>query len=221
MFCAQCGKAIPDETQFCGNCGTALATLDPATGEPPIPLAQQLPFLSRADRIAAQPWVRYWARVFDICIMGLFLVLTLGVAAAIFDFDLDGLLATAGRGQGILILSWMPVEAVLMSTLGTTPGKWLCRIRVVPLFGDKPDFEAAFVRSAKVWFRGLGLGLPIISIVAQIVAYNKLKNTGQTSWDAEGNFTIEHGEIGPFRLLLIASLVVAYLALTLFGQLQK
>ena len=66
MFCNQCGTATAEGTKFCGNCGTTLqAPLPPSTliapvvTPPPIPMAE-------ADVVKVRPWVRYWARMFDI-----------------------------------------------------------------------------------------------------------------------------------------------------------
>jgi len=74
----------------------------------------------------------------------------------------------------------------------------------VPEAGQKFAFPLALKRSLVVWLRGLGLALPIISLITLIVAYNTLKNDGQTSWDRDFNISVLHRDLSIFRWLLVA-----------------
>lgn len=74
-----------------------------------------------------RPWVRYWARMLDVylaCILG-------GVAIGVFA---PNALAQPGSDQlfGIAcIFAWIFIESLLLSTMGTTLGKWLLNIQLV------------------------------------------------------------------------------------------
>jgi hypothetical protein len=69
----------------------------------------------------------------------------------------------------------VPVEGVLLSTWGTTPGKWLLRITLLDSTGNKLKFSAALSRSLYVWAWGLGIGFPYATVVAELFAYLDLQ----------------------------------------------
>ena len=74
-----------------------------------------------------RPWQRLAARIFDYAIWGLVLALLLselrglGVGAAELRFWLGHPLLAPVLITG----SWVPIEALLIASIGTTPGKWL------------------------------------------------------------------------------------------------
>jgi len=63
---------------------------------------------------------------------------------------------------------WLFLEALLLSTWGTTPGKWLFKTWVADAMGNRLSFMDALSRSFSVWFMGLGFGLPIVSPTSRI-----------------------------------------------------
>ena len=74
-----------------------------------------------------RPWQRLAARLFDYAIWGLVLALLLSELRAL-GFGPEGLSYWLGHPLIAPILitgSWVPVEALLIASLGTTPGKWL------------------------------------------------------------------------------------------------
>lgn len=134
------------------------------------------------------PWRRYFARTIDIVLFSFGAGLVVGLIGAV-----------SGSGVLLVILSivawvfgWIFIEAALLATWGTTPGKLLFGITLRTAQGTKLDFGTALGRAFKVWFRGLGLSLPIVSIVTLVMAYNRLKERGDTSWDADGGFQVTH-----------------------------
>ena len=99
------------------------------------------------------------------------------------------------------IFVWMFIEACLLSTLGTTPGKWLFKTKISTSSGDKLVFSTALSRSFNVWLRGLGMGVPIVTIIIQIGAYINLKKNGVTTWDRDDGLVVVHERIGAIRVL--------------------
>jgi uncharacterized RDD family membrane protein YckC len=133
------------------------------------------------------PWTRYFARLIDIVIGGFALGVVLGLAGPAL------LEAMPSIVLGIFALFlWCFIEAVLLSTWGTTPGKALLGVTLRTAQGGKLDFGTALSRAFKVWVFGLGLGIPIVSLITVVKAYNRLKKLGETSWDAEGRFQVIH-----------------------------
>ncbi|QOJ19448.1 MAG: zinc ribbon domain-containing protein [Gammaproteobacteria bacterium] len=74
MFCTQCGKEIIDDAKFCGHCGAPLEATDQKTlQEPNVVLSTTSPMPIQATASVAQirPWIRYWARMFDLYLISI------------------------------------------------------------------------------------------------------------------------------------------------------
>jgi hypothetical protein len=98
----------------------------------------------------------------------------------------------AGRQIAIFAgtLLWAFVEANLLSSIGTTPGKWLLSIRVMTYQGNKPVLLGAFRRSIDVWWYGLGAGLVPLMPVMMALNCVRLMNHRPTRWDQAGRFVV-------------------------------
>jgi S1-C subfamily serine protease/uncharacterized RDD family membrane protein YckC len=154
-----------------------------------------------------RPWVRWFARTMDMVGFSFLFGFVLAFAyPAAFDLP-DWALGLA------FLFAWVFVEAMLLASFGATPGKWLLKTRVIGEDGEPPSFPKALRRSFGVWWRGLGLGLPLISLITQIAAYSKLKKEGVASWDRVCGLVVSHKRIGfPRVLLTVVGLVgLAYL----------
>ena len=87
-------------------------------------------------------------------------------------------------------LLWAFVEANLLSSIGTTPGKWLLGIRVITQQGNKPVLLEAFKRSIGVWWYGLGAGcVPLMPLMMAVNCVRLIKNR-PTRWDRNGYFVV-------------------------------
>lgn len=168
------------------------------------------------DRVVSQvrPWVRYWARMLDIYLAALVIGIVIGVFSP-RALDVPGSDILFGLA---LLLIWVFVESLLLSSVGITPGKWLLNTRLVPPSGGKPGFTAAFSRSVKVWWRGLGIGFPIISIITLVIAHGDLKESGSTTWDKDTGFVVVHGRIGFLRAAIAVVAFSLFLALVIIGS---
>jgi len=141
-----------------------------------------------------RPWVRYIARMIDVSIGGMVIVIVL---VLLYPAVLD----TPELMLNMLVLFlWVFVEATLLSTWGTTPGKWLLKTRLRNAQGEKPTFSEALTRSFRVWWRGMGTGFPIASLITTLVARGRLKDNGITTWDRDGGFVVTHQKIGIIRI---------------------
>ncbi len=146
--------------------------------------------------LAVRQWKRYFARMFDmflayivfIVIFTMFLIILMilnpEAAYATSDAELEELSqAIALSFYFFLPLVWIFIEAGLLSTLGTTPRKWLFNLRIIAPSGGKPNYSAALSRSFKLWWYGPGMGMPFVTSITQVMAYGKLARHGITSWD--------------------------------------
>lgn len=215
MFCTQCGKSIEDNARFCGHCGAPLeATVLPlgASGN----ITSEVPPITVQVTSVAQvrPWVRYWARMFDIYLAAIVGGLVIGIFSP-NAFDKPGSEQILGL---IIVFAWVFIESLLLSTMGTTPGKWFFKTSLIPPSGEKPDFSTALSRSFKVWWRGLGIGFPLASLITLIVAHGKLKKNGITTWDEDIGFTVVHERIGPVRIIVATILFMSFLLFAVIGS---
>lgn len=150
---------------------------------------------SRKENIAhANPWIRFIARMFDYSLFFLLLWSLRMLLHGHYPFMKYEYLIP------FEFLAWIPFEAILLFTLGTTPGKWLLRTKLKQGRKEKLDFQTAMKRSFNVWFRGIGMGIPILNLFCLLNAYQKLKIRQVTSWDREEQITVTHYPISTFRL---------------------
>jgi len=157
----------------------------------------------------ARPWPRFLARHFDL----LLFALSIGILLAIIAPSLYDSVPTDDKNKDNLfslaiIFLWVPVEAILMSTWGATPGKSVLGIRVLSKNGTKLTFAIALKRSLSVWRRGVAIGLPLFNLIAEWIAYRRLKKTGSTSWDSDLQISVFQEPISTLRTIIFAILLI-------------
>lgn len=137
----------------------------------------------------ATPWSRYWARMVD----GIFLF----PFALIDALNVEGAEALLGFGLGVLSCL---LSAICLSAFGTTPGKALYCIDVIPATwsGQSHGF---FRREFGVFYGGLGLGISIAAIGTMYWQYTRLQRGLPASYDV-GRFLVIQRPIGQLRFSL-------------------
>lgn len=154
------------------------------------------------------PWRRFWARLFDTTVIILVLYL------ALLSVDSPSGVPTAeDKLNGSILLGplvWAFVEPVFLSIWRTTPGKAMLGLTVESKNRSGLTYKEGLFRSIKVWGRGLGMNLPLVSWITLAVAFQNLANNGQTSWDREGGLSVGVAEIGVDNWIgyCVASVVV-------------
>lgn len=191
--CPFCGEEIQDEAMKCEYCGKWLSKKS---------TDQQI-----FDASQVRPWVRFWARIFDFALATLVIVL---IVAIITPLSLDMPEPLLGM---VVLFVWIFIEATLLSTWGTTPGKWLLRITLRDSAGRILTNSDALYRSFLVWWRGLGIGIPIVSLITLIVAYRNLSKNGITTWDHDGNLVLSHKRIGTPRVIVTILFFIGFISL--------
>ena len=122
------------------------------------------------------------------------------LAARLFDYAIWGLrpraaaLGAQGRGLGpgghrrtllghpliapiVITCTWIPIEALLIAALGSTPGKWLFGVYLQFSISDayaRRDTQAqlrrALRRAFRVWWEGMAFGFPLLSPILVAVS---------------------------------------------------
>jgi hypothetical protein len=115
---------------------------------------------------------------------------------------------------GLAVMALMILaEPVMFMLWGTTPMKAYFKIRVRNRDGSKLGGRQALRRTLNVWLRGLGLGIPLVSLITQVTSCSRLSTRGCTVWDESGGFVVSHRIIGAWRVALVFLLVVGFVGL--------
>mgnify|MGYP001043448119 CR=1 FL=1 len=161
-----------------------------------------------------RPWVRMWARSIDSMIWGTLLyIIWYSISPKTYN-----LFNSFWKYISIFPLFWTLIEALLLSTWGTTPGKWILNVFVRELTGEKLTFNRALYRSLFVWSCGDGCGIQYLGLIANIVSYFRLTNKGVTWWDGKGQFIVSHKKIGIYRSLIAVATIISLMLLSYFSR---
>lgn len=151
---------------------------------PPVPAASETPGDAAAplpeDAVRVylpSPAVRLLARLVD---MALYVLLVFGV---IYVREIPfnaGLLPSSP----LMWMGYVLLEALLIGTLGTTPGKALMGIRVHCVNGARMTMGRAFSRAGLVFVCGLGMMVSLLPVFMMGYSWWMLRSRGITVWDA-------------------------------------
>jgi hypothetical protein len=103
----------------------------------------------------------------------------------------------------MLIFLWNFIEAGLIVIWGTTLGKWLLSISVHDQQDSRLNYNQSLGRVMRVYWRGMGIGFPIVNIITQIIAYRELKQNGKTTWDRDSNVIVHHGQLSIMKIVFM------------------
>lgn len=190
---------------------------DPGTSpSPSFPGPAAAPGASRLEidwDTKPRPWRRYVARMLDvtlfIAITGFFLGIILFFHDPIAFIANLTILDTHTAWVGIAWLAaFIPVEAWMLLKWHTTPGKWATGLRVIRADGRSWTWLAALRRCWEVFWRGMGLGIPIVSFIAMVVGYKQLTSKGRAPWDIEHSFDVACVGMTPPRWLALGGMIL-------------
>lgn len=202
-FCQSCGKEVISTMRVCPSCGAKEFSVEKIELSPTIITVNEAPKASTPQKIEltkneTRPWVRYWAKWLDLSLFG---AICGGILGLMFPQYINGVNDYA-LGIEIAFL-YIFVEPILLTEFGSTFGKWLLKVKLSTNDGQKITYSRAFRRSFKVWWRGLGCNLPLVTLVTHFIAYDKLVRNGTTSWDADEGFSVTHEKIGWARISVV------------------
>lgn len=179
-----------------GGSGGGNAGRNKSSGEPNRPKAPMAPF-------AAGPWSRWLARILDLTIGTL-----VSYPALVYLWKiLLELKPTLGWGTPvayILFSAPLPfiIDACIVGMFGNSLGKDLLRIRVLDKSDKQIGFADAVRRNAMVYLYGFWCGIPLLSLVPQVLAYLSLTEKGTTAWDLRGGYKVQRSPAGVVRAVV-------------------
>jgi len=143
------------------------------------------------------PWLRAAARAVDVAVFAAaFIVILLVIQQA-------ALVEALGAS---LLFPMIPLEAALLASWGTTPGKALLGISVRDASGGKLPFGVALRRTAGAWMFGLAANLPIGLLTGLLALVRRV-----AYWDAVDGHRVEHRAVSRLRVGMVVALVVLLL----------
>ena len=137
-----------------------------------------------------RPWNRLAARLFDYAIWGIVLALLLSElrGADLVPDDLGFWLGHPLVAPVLITGSWIAVETLLMASLGTTPGKWLFGCYLQFSISDayarremRSQLLRSFRRAFRVWWEGVGCGIPLLAPILIAIAYERVVQKEETA----------------------------------------
>jgi uncharacterized RDD family membrane protein YckC len=178
---------------------------------PPLPITPrgvtgQIVSADLAAAVALHPWRRFFARMIDMYIFVLIFFLFLGIVFP--ELFATTQTPTTTRENDYLYslfgtAAYTVYEAICLNVFGITFGKFLYGIQIKAKEDDGIAFSIALKRALAVWFRGLGLGIPFVTLITLFVAYRTLLKDRQTSWDRDFSCRIFHREFSVLRWFVI------------------
>jgi hypothetical protein len=147
-----------------------------------------------------RPFVRFWARFFDVFLPLTLLAIILNLAAPGWR---DYLWLNLLWLSFLSVLVWIPIEAYCLLHWGTTPGKSLLRVKVV---WRRHNAHNVWLRVRGVWTRGMGGGVPILGQLMQLISLINIDKG--TPWDHAAHTEISHQPIGSIRVVACALILL-------------
>lgn len=189
------------------------ATEPPAGPQPVMPGVPQSARVQpvRAGELGAMAWRRYLARLVDFVLFAMMC----GFVFATLAPERAEALAESGSlwASTFVLLIYVPFEALLLASSGSTPGKRLFALKVQRRNGEALDYRTALERSARVFVLGQGCGAPILTQLVKLIAFSRFQRTGSTLWDQRSGTEVAYGRMSEGRKFTAAVVVGLYLAL--------
>ncbi len=154
MFCAKCGKEIPEGATFCPSCGTPVQAAAPGAAPSQAAQAGTAP-VSGIDALTKDSKAQgYWLnRFLALIVDGLIVFIPL----AIVTFILAVFVAVSGFSPfglilgGVVSVFWFLIfilyNMAMEATAGASFGKRFFHLKVVSKTGSNPTLGEAFIRN--------------------------------------------------------------------------
>jgi hypothetical protein len=178
-------------------------------------MSGDIPAQKNFAHILPHPWRRYFARGIDLALYGLIwtvfchLVIRWNPGTFFINYIIFGYITC-----GLMLL----LEPLLLSTWGTTPGKFVFGLRLRDINGEKIDFSMGFKRTFGVFSKGMGYNLPIYTLYTHIKCYQKCDNMDDLPWEEGFNYKLKDKKA--IRIIGFFAVHIAVYALTFIIPLQ-
>lgn len=179
---------------------------------------------SLKEILPPRPWVRFWARLFDLTVFTVFFYFVIGLIEGYSNvLILPEFIINNNVAAGIISLPFaLLLDAFCMAMFGNTPGKKILNIQVMNQNGSPIGLFQAIRRNMAIYIRGYGFGLPIINLFTLYNAYQTLTRRGSCTWDNNQNLTVIQRPVGIVKgmtfTVIFISFYVGLVTLELYYQ---
>ncbi len=165
--------------------------------------------------IYPRPFVRYFARIFDLAVYLLISNLIFYLAFKVSPTASTTLVTGWSYCAYVLMFS---LEPLLLHAFGTTPGKMIFGIKVLAGDGSKLSIRDAYIRSLRLLRFGFGFVIPIWNIVCLARSFASCKRMDVLEWDA-GTRIERQKSIGAVRTVSFIAILFAVSFLQYYSEL--
>ncbi|MEH6742100.1 RDD family protein [Hyphomonas sp.] len=155
-------------------------------------------------------WARFLAKWIDfyLCLIPSFvimmgLIFLYSFVATLLAWPVDETIFDGYILVGVFLmfhaLTFTVLEAFCVSQFGNTPGKALMGIRIRNIIGSRLSFRSSLKRSALAMLAGMGLGIPLISLITQFICARTLSEDGYVFWDRVDSLQYQTQVVGAWR----------------------
>lgn len=160
--------------------------------------------INNGEKTCPHPFRRFAARILDTTLMTLIggAILRLG-----FRVNVGISLKMVAYCEIIFWLFEMMIEPLLLTTIGTTPGKFIMGIKIRDMkTKNKLDLKQAYVRALKLAWQGFGFMIPIYTVFKRAMSFLRCRMDDTMPWD--NGIDVELVDESPARIALVIIAVV-------------
>ena len=160
--------------------------------------------INNGEKTCPHPFRRFAARILDTTLMTLIggAILRLG-----FRVNVGISLKMVAYCEIIFWLFEMMIEPLLLTTFGTTPGKFIMGIRIRDMkTKNKLDIKQAYIRALKLAWQGFGFMIPIYTVFKRAMSFLRCRMDDTMPWD--NGIDVELVDESPARIALVIIAVV-------------
>lgn len=160
--------------------------------------------VNNGEKTCPHPARRFLARIVDTTIVTL-----IGNAILKIGFRINTGLSvqTLMYCEIIFWLFELMIEPLLLSTIGTTPGKWIMGIKVRDMKSKgKLEIKQSYIRALKLAWHGFGFMIPIFTLYKRGVSYFRCRMNDTMPWD--GGIDVELDDDRQTRIALCVIAVI-------------
>lgn len=162
--------------------------------------------VNNGEKTCPYPARRFIARIVDTTIVTL-----IGNAILKIGFRINtGLsMQTIMYCEIIFWLFELMIEPLLLSTIGTTPGKWIMGIKVRDMkTKGKLEIKQSYMRALKLAWHGFGFMIPIFTLYKRGVSYFRCRMNDTMPWDAGIDIELDDDRQTRIALCVIAVILL-------------
>ena len=160
--------------------------------------------INNGEKTCPHPFRRFAARILDTTLMTLIggAILRLG-----FRVNVGISLKMVAYCEIIFWLFEMMIEPLLLTTFGTTPGKFIMGIKIRDMkTKNKLDLKQGYFRALKLAWQGFGFMIPIYTVFKRAMSFLRCRMDDTMPWD--NGIDVELVDESPARIALVIIAVV-------------